>query len=158
MKPMVKVKLAKRSDCDKLFKWARSKKNSSVNFLSHKKTLEQHRAWFKDIYSRHVCKYDGCEECPERVDILIGFEQNGKPIGVVTCSREGELRIFMTLGQHGKGWSIHLLWAAEDWIIRYRKQEYFDYLWADCGTDISERLFQRAGYYQMICGDYKKDI
>ena len=155
------IRLAQTSECDLLFKWARSKRNSKVNFLSKKKTLKEHREWFKWTRSRHKCLHENCEDCPTRLDILIGF-RNNKPMGVVTCAYDGELEIFMCPYYHYKGLGRDLLWCCVDWLAVNRKIKHkgepLEYLYANCVSVASKRLFDKAGFIQMPCGDYAMDL
>jgi len=148
------IRLAKTSECDLLFKWARSNRNRKVNFLSMKKTLKEHRAWFKWTRSRHKCLHEDCESCPNRVDILIGFVKD-KPVGVVTCAYDGELDIFMCPYYHYKGLGAELLLHSTYWLEDNRegrfKKDDVTYLYGDCNKT-SAKVFEKAGFYKMsVC-------
>lgn len=118
----------KSHERDKVIKWSKSKQNKHVNFIA-------------------------LHEEGSRVLII----EDVTPKGVVIfCPHEGELSIFLTPYNHGKGWGEYVLTEAMNWIERYYPN--IGYVWANCGTMKSIKLFRGFGFTKDITGDWFLNI
>lgn len=127
---MLKARLAHSKEIPLLLKWAQSKRNRGVNF----------KMSIKD---------------PDTKKLIV--HEMDKPIGVVIVDpHEGEISIFLVPRQHGKGKGVRVLYEAHDWIRRYYPD--IGYIWAQCGSIASIRLFESMGYERQLFGDWVRNI
>lgn len=100
------LKQAHHDDCINIHKWRNSPENRVYSINNNEISLTDHEKWFAKIINN------------KDHNLLIAYHNN-QPIGVVRFDYAGqtaEISLYLTPGQHSKGYGLPLLIAAENWL------------------------------------------
>lgn len=102
---------ATEDDCENIFNWRNADENRRYSINNDKIIFENHKKWFSKMITDKNHK-------------LLITNYNNKAIAVIRfdySETEAEISLYLVPGEHGKGFGLPLLLAAEGWLRKNQK-------------------------------------